>query len=358
MAQILEEKQGGLLFTVRESPGAGRGVFADVDIAAGTILWRADDLTAHVVEREYRGEVCWECFGYDRGRKLPVRDATHGFTFCSAACEVTFKQRYDDVCLQTWAAVTKSSRLKPQKMTDKNAPQPAAATAAANEISVRPPVRAIDEAWAAAAATATVIIEARTAGAKANKTQKKVLQHAVTTITPSMDVLVFQTHAVLTRYTAPSHWTAILTLADEPCPYTTPQELDDHITVYLHLAAIVPLALLPLVTIETLRTIKSREVHNSFGIRSLEDAGSEFFGYGCWPSASFFNHSCRPNVRRRRTGRVWVFESASDIPAGSQICISYLNGEEDTLSLDARRARLGKTWGFNCACERCSSPVR
>lgn len=354
MAQILEEEQG-LLFTVRETPAAGRGVFANVDIAAGTTLWRADDLTAHVVEREYRGEVCWECFGYDRGRKLPVRDATHGFTFCSAPCEVAFKQRCDDVCLQAWAAVNKSSRLKPQKATEKDGSQSTAA--ASNEIAVRPPVSAIDEAWAAAAATATVIIEARTAGAKANKTQKKILLHAVTTITPSMDTLTFQMHAILTRYTAPNHWTAILTLADEPRPYTTRQELDDHITAYLHLAAIVPLALLPLVTVETLRTVKSREVHNSFGIRSLEDAGSEFFGYGCWPSASFFNHNCRPNVRRRRTGRVWVFESASDIPAGSQICISYLNGEEDTLSVDERRARLSKTWGFDCACERCTSPV-
>ncbi|PSR82497.1 hypothetical protein BD289DRAFT_371132 [Coniella lustricola] len=339
------------LFTIRETPGAGRGVFADVDMAAGTTLWRADDLTAHVVLREYRGEVCWECFGYNRGRKLPVRDATHGFTFCSAACAAGFKARYDEVCLQTWAAVYQSSQARAQKAKEGPGPAPAG-----DETPAKPTGQVINEAWDSAVATAAFIIDVRTAGAKATKAQKRALQLAATRVVPSTDVLTFQTHALLTRYISPSHWAAILSLADEPCPYTTQQELQDHITAYLHLAAIVPPALLPLLaTADTLRTAKSREVHNSFGIRSLEDAGSEFFGYGCWPSASFFNHSCRPNVRRRRTGRVWTFEAACEIPSGRQLCISYLNGEEDALDLAERRARLCKTWGFSCACERCGS---
>lgn len=286
--------------------------------------------------------MCWECFAYDRGRKLPLRDQVHGFTFCSGECEASLKQRYDRVCLQAWAAVEKASKSKSKTEGDE----------ADGDADAKPAAAEIDEAWTAAAATAASIAEGRARGPQAAKAHKRALQQALSD-SPPVDVLTFQTHAILTRYMSPGKWSAILSLADEPRPYASKQELRDHIRAYLRLAATLPQEVLPLVTPDTLRTAKSREVHNSFGIRSLGDEGSEFFGFGVWPSASYLNHSCAPNVRRRRVGRTWVFEAKGDVPAGRELYMSYLNGEEETLTAAERKARLRKTWGFDCACAVC-----
>ena len=73
--------------------------------------------------------------------------------------------------------------------------------------------------------------------------------------------------------------------------------LKAHVCSYLQLLALVPTPMLPSVTATVCRQIMARDSNNSFGIRSLEDDGSEFFGWGVWPEASFFNHSCQPAER-------------------------------------------------------------
>ncbi|KAJ4418527.1 Histone-lysine N-methyltransferase set-6 [Gnomoniopsis sp. IMI 355080] len=332
------------LFTVRETPGAGRGAFATQTLPAGTIIHSATDLTVHVLLREYRGEVCWECFTYDRGKKLPVRDTLHGFAFCSDACAATSAQRYNDVSLQAWAVLeaTLRSKTKTEEFHVDDVTKPDAAV--------------VEAAWAVAEKTAASIVSARTNGAASTKASRRILQQALSNVpTLILDTLHFQLHAIIVRYQSPERWTSILPLEGESCPYTSAQELAGHISAFLYLAASLPRELLPFVTPDTLRTVKAREVHNSFGIRSLEDEGSEFFGYGVWPSASYFNHSCEPNVLKRRVGRTWVFEAERQIMAGEELSISYLGapGEEKTLGTSERRSRLEKTWGFVCICKRC-----
>lgn len=337
-------EQCSRLFTVRETPGAGRGAFATQTLPAGTVIHTATDLTTHVLLREYRGEVCWECFAYDRGKKLPIRGTLYGFAFCSEACAEKSRGRYDDVSLQAWAVLEATLRSKTKT----------------EEIQVddtiKPDAGVIESAWAVAEKTASSIVNARTDGTGATKAIRRVMQQALSNIpTLILDTLNFQLHAIIVRYQSPERWTSILSLEDEPCPYTSAQELAGHISAFLYLAASLPVELLPFVTSDTLLTVKAREVHNSFGIRSLEDEGSEFFGYGVWPSASYFNHSCEPNVMKRRVGRTWVFDAEKEIMAGEELSISYLGapGEEKTLNTSERRSRLEKTWGFVCVCERC-----
>lgn len=338
------------LFIVKDTPGAGRGAFTTQFVPSGTPLLLADDLTVHVLLREYRGEVCWECFAYDRGKKLSVRVAAHGFTFCSEECEAKLRGRYDSACLEAWAAVEKASKAKKTGRTDDEAP------AAQDGDDSRPTASAVEESWRAAQGTAALILSARACGPDgqaATKASRRALQQASSRAPPA-DVVSYQVHAILARHTSPGSWDAVLALADETRPYLSHRELQDHVDTYLFLLAVLPRALLALVTPDTLRTVRGREVQNSFGIRSLGDEGSEFFGYGVWPSASYFNHSCRPNVRRRRVGRTWVFEAAGDVGEGQELYISYLNGEEEVLSGTERRARLSRTWGFECGCQRCS----
>lgn len=348
MANSTKDDPSPRLFSIQETPGAGRGAFATQALPAGTIVHTANDLTVHVLLREYRGEVCWECFAYDRGKKLPIRDALHGFAFCSPACAAISSQRHDAVSLEAWAILEATLRAKTKTEETQF------------DDATRPDHKAVDAAWRLAEQTAASIVKARTdPTAPSSKALKRARQQALSNApTLLLDTLHFQLHAVLVRYRAlpdQQPWTSLLALADEPCPYTSAQELAGHLGAFLFLVAALPLALLPFVTPDTLRTVKAREVHNSFGIRSLEDEGSEFFGYGVWPSASYFNHSCEPNVIKRRVGRTWVFEAGRRIGAGEELHISYLGapGEEKRLATRERRSRLEKTWGFRCICERC-----
>lgn len=186
-----------------------------------------------------------------------------------------------------------------------------------------------------------------------NSTKKAVSKALQGRITP--DVMSFCVSGILWRHHHPEQWERLEALANDNTPYHSSDDLDAFTRAYLHLVAILPVALLPLVTAETLLTLSKRDSHNSFGIRSLEDEGSEFFGYGCWPAASYFNHSCGQNIEKKREGRIWYFRAGRNIEKGRELCITYLSGEERMLSRGQRMLRLKKTWGFDCGCERCGA---
>ncbi|KAG0204186.1 hypothetical protein BGX33_008667 [Mortierella sp. NVP41] len=99
------------------------------------------------------------------------------------------------------------------------------------------------------------------------------------------------------------------------------------------------------------RTILYREVANSFGIR---DSSDELLGFAVFPLASFFNHSCRPNIqKKRRSGgraRQMEYWSTKVIQAGEECCISYGN---ISTGWEVRQARLEDMYFFRCSCPRC-----
>ncbi|KAI8932360.1 hypothetical protein NX059_010552 [Plenodomus lindquistii] len=341
------------IFEIRQTPFAGRAVFASRDIDEGTTIWRSDDLTLSVLLREYRREVCGQCFGYDYGRDLEVRDKNVGFAFCSKECRETWRQDNGEVGVQAWAAVEKLTRgrgKEDSEMVDIDLP--------------RPKSKEIKQAWESVAGQAALIRMARE-GQEGNKNgeggavqvtkqHKKALQKALQQqITP--DVMTFCLSGILWRYHHPAEWDRVLALAVDKTPYHSSDDLNAFTRTYLALLAILPLPLLPLVTSETIFLLSSRDSHNSFGIRSLEDDGSEFFGYGCWPAASYFNHSCSPNVEKIRDGRIWTFQAGRDIKKGDELCITYLSGEERKLSRGKRMLTLRNNWGFDCLCDRCEA---
>ncbi|KAH6883366.1 hypothetical protein BKA58DRAFT_35533 [Alternaria rosae] len=335
------------LFQVRHTPTAGRAVFATQDIPQGTIVWRSEDLSLSVLLREYRREVCGQCFGYDYGRDLDIRDKTVGFAFCSETCQEKWREENGEVGVQAWTAVetlVKKRSKEDSDMVDTDLP--------------RPQVKEIQQAWENVGTQAALIRAAReseqAAGVTVTKQHKKAVQKALQqNITP--DVMSFCVSGLVWRSLHPDQWERVEALADDKTPYHSSDDLGAFTRTYLHLLAILPLPLLPLVTAESLITLSSRDSHNSFGIRSLEDDGSEFFGYGCWPAASYFNHSCGPNIEKRREGRTWFFKAGKDIQAGQELCITYLSGEERKLSRGKRMLRLKKTWGFDCGCVRCEA---
>jgi hypothetical protein len=329
------------LFEVRQTPSAGRAVFALQDIPADTLLWRANDLSLCVLLREYRREVCAQCFSYDSGRDLAIRDRTLGFVFCSAACQATWTAELGATGIAAWTAVealVKQRSKEDSAMVDADLP--------------RPPPDAIQRAWAAVAVPAALIRTARLDPAAATKQHRRALQKAlIAPLTP--DVLAFCVAGILWQHAHPSQLPSLLALAADATPYHSADDLAAFTRTYLQLLAALPLPLLPLVTPHTLLCLSSRDSHNSFGIRSLADDGSEFFGYGCWPAASYFNHSCAPNVLKKRVARTWEFRLGEAVRTGAELCITYLSGEERMLSRVKRMERLRRNWGFDCGCVRC-----
>ncbi|KZL85579.1 protein lysine methyltransferase [Colletotrichum incanum] len=349
-------------FEICDTPTAGRAVFATQDIDANTLLWRSDDLTVSSLLQEYRREVCGQCFGYNCGRDLSIQDHTVGFAFCSGECQRIWKQETGEVGVQAWTEVKKLVKKKSKEdneMVDIDLPRPTA--------------KEIAQAWEETTAQADLILTFRMAdlagdardegglqmlaadgngGGVITKRHRKAVQKALQQPIHA-DVMGFCVSGIIAQYKNPQRWKHVLSLAVDSTPYSSTDDLHAFTRTYLHLLAILPLPLLPFTTPEALLLLSSRDSHNAFGIRSLEDEGSELFGYGCWPAASYFNHSCGPNVEKKREGRAWEFKTARNIGKGEQLCITYLGGEERKMSRETRMLTLRRNWGFECGCKRC-----
>jgi hypothetical protein len=110
------------------------------------------------------------------------------------------------------------------------------------------------------------------------------------------------------------------------------------------------------------RSIYFRERANSFGIWEMGDSeiakgdggvtdDLELLGWGIYPSAVYFNHSCDANVYKIRDGRSIKFIARRMIEKDEEACISYGSIGEDA---GERRARLLEHYHFLCSCTRCN----
>lgn len=109
---------------------------------------------------------------------------------------------------------------------------------------------------------------------------------------------------------------------------------------------------------ELFRLIIGREFGNSFGIWQInEDSlhenseNKEFLGYMLHPEASFFNHSCDPNVKKYRIDNRMHFQTMNDIKKDDQLCIDYYHVLNDPYL--ERQKIMMDNWFFSCLCERC-----
>ncbi|KAK1961067.1 SET domain-containing protein [Colletotrichum sublineola] len=351
-------------FEIRDTPTAGRAVFATRDIVADTLLWRSDDLTVSSLLQEYRREVCGQCFAYNYGRDLAIQDRTVGFAFCSEECQSTWRQENGEVGVRAWAEVKKLAKRRSKEdneMVDIGLP--------------RPTPEEIAQAWDATKTQADLILTFRMAeladdvqgglqgpalsgnsngngNRPITKQHRKAVQKALQQPVHA-DIMGFCVSGIIVQYQTPQRWESVLSLAVDSTPYSSADDLRAFTRTYLHLLAVLPPQLLPFTTPQSLLLLSSRDSHNAFGIRSLEDEGSELFGHGCWPAASYFNHSCGPNVTKRREGRAWEFRASRDVGKGEQLCITYLGGEERDMPRETRMSTLKRNWGFECGCQRC-----
>ncbi|CAF1176493.1 unnamed protein product [Rotaria sp. Silwood1] len=108
----------------------------------------------------------------------------------------------------------------------------------------------------------------------------------------------------------------------------------------------------PYITPSTIRSIIGKNLTNIYAIWSIDEpnGNKEYFGYSLYPSASFFNHSCNPNLMKIKQGAKIIFKLLKNIKKDEELCIHYGNSISD--GLEIRRKYL-KEWFFDCLCERC-----
>eukprot|EP00238_Polyblepharides_amylifera_P003568 CAMPEP_0196577764 /NCGR_PEP_ID=MMETSP1081-20130531/6779_1 /TAXON_ID=36882 /ORGANISM="Pyramimonas amylifera, Strain CCMP720" /LENGTH=141 /DNA_ID=CAMNT_0041896773 /DNA_START=144 /DNA_END=566 /DNA_ORIENTATION=+ len=91
---------------------------------------------------------------------------------------------------------------------------------------------------------------------------------------------------------------------------------------------------------------------NGFGLWDLWT--NKLGGYGIFPSASLFNHSCVPNLchdlHARQGGGMLVFRALMDVKEGDELFSSYL----DLTKSKRERSKTIQSWCFNCRCLRCN----
>ncbi|KAK0889107.1 Histone-lysine N-methyltransferase set-6 [Friedmanniomyces endolithicus] len=302
------------LFSVKTIPGAGRGIIASRDISEDTTVLNSEPPVAHVLFREYRKEVCAHCFLYDRGRTLRVKDHDTGKVFCSASCQ------------QEWLVHTDH----------------------------RPDIEDVDRRWEKAQGEADEYVRTRSDTSNAlDDTGRKQAKGAVASSTDP-DIVGYLLSGILYHDQQPDRWReAVMTLAMHDEPYATTHDLEAHCNSFVQLSSSMPVSLLRSCTVQVCRALAAVSSHNAFGIRSGGEDGEEYMGYGVYPSASYFNHSCRPNVAKQRVGNVWKFWVTEDVRQGEELCISYLGGDEKDLNVRQRRGHLREVWGFICECARC-----
>ena len=337
------------LFTIQVIPGAGRGVLASIPLLPATKVFASPHPAAYVIFRQYRKEVCAQCFAYDRGRTLAVKDNAAGRVFCNESCYEAWKQDEGELGVEAWQALETFFKSRSKAITS---------TATQLTFGNKPGQEAIAATWEEAEEIASLQRSARLGngsgpGIKSEREYRKAVHHVWTQVVDP-DILGYLLSGILFRHRYPDEWKErVLSLAMDKEPYTTTKDLEAHCNSFLQLVAVIPLSLLDSCTTEACLSLAQAGSHNAFGIRSGGEDNEEYMGYSVYPEASYFNHSCSPNISKKREGKSWVFSIARPVREGEQLCISYLGGDEKDMTLAERRARLQQVWGFECKCERC-----
>jgi len=98
-----------------------------------------------------------------------------------------------------------------------------------------------------------------------------------------------------------------------------------------------------------------RQITNGFGIQEADGAPCE--AYGCFPTASYFNHSCSPNVgiMHGMSKPNIIFYAREDIDPQTEVNITYIPLRDcATLSTGQRRHLLMQQYAFFfCHCSNC-----
>jgi hypothetical protein len=323
-------------------PGAGLSCYAIKDLPASTkVLDTRRSPIAGVICQAFRKEVCAWCFSYNRGNILKHKLETGGRNsrgvawFCQTSCIEAWRNEVTEEGVRASIAVEEA--LTRLHLTRPGVEEGSSCTASD-----------IDSAWKEALSVSERILKDR----KRRSLACPILRPACFDIDDSRFILSglisFQRNAEAIS--------EVLQLGPSWSPYlASKSKLAQHTDIFHFLISALPLdsPVLAYTTPYFITALITRDSGNSFGIWDLQLAGQELFGYAMYPCASYFNHSCSPNLQKRRIGRFYTFTTCREVEEGEELCISYLGGAERELDTRSRQGRLKDGWFFDCSCTRC-----
>ncbi|CCH40488.1 SET and MYND domain-containing protein 5 [Wickerhamomyces ciferrii] len=341
-------------FEVRQTQ-YGRACFASQDIPKGVEILISNSPFATVILHEFRKEVCSSCFGYEYGKycKVKLTDLPEfksnkkfrgaGLWFCS------------EKCMEDWLKFDSKGELTQAFETFLEFYQTKTKSPAPETTEFNPKITTeyIELYWK----------DIEDWESKASKMKKTKLLGKL----PYLDEDEYTgarliIHALYNIYQNHESLETFKELQTNELQKVGrfPALLRSQASIYQVLKTILPDYLQPFLTIETIRLIFGREYGNSFGTWQLVDDKSsenkEFLGYSLFPEASFFNHSCSPNLKKYRKVNRMHFQTTADIAKGEQMCIDYFHMLDESLMV--RQEVLSKNWFFECACDRCDEEFR
>lgn len=320
--------------------GAGLACFASKPLENGQVVLRAQDPVASTVVAKFRKEVCAWCFHYTFGDilkfKLETPRRRGAAWFCSTSCRDNWRKLIGDVGWTAIAAfedgLARSSKSGVSNTEDETCS-----------------LQDIETAWDNALKSGEKILATR-------RTKPRwVPPTATLTHDVDLDEARFSLSAFISFHNHPHTYDQVKRLVPTLKLYTDSRAtLQGHIDIYLYMLSVLPLdsPIMRYVTPLHMVTVFTRDSGNSWGIWGLELA-EELFAYCMYPTASYFNHSCAPNLSKERIGREYVFKAAREIPEKAELNVSYLGGAEKTLGFRERQERLLKGWFFICHCHKC-----
>ncbi|KAF7984321.1 hypothetical protein HWV62_15311 [Athelia sp. TMB] len=380
------------LFCLKSTTYGGRSLFATIFIPANSLVHASESPCAHVIYKDYRKTV-----SSDSGANSKHKSGTgNGERFCTIICKdlwIAEGMKYNGVrgkvSNAVEAAVRRMHRERHKSISSSELSpglDPEVASTITQEI--------LDTAWIAAvnqedgpiAQLNDMELEIMRF-VSSGLVQLLLLRNQLAAAVPdALELPVIQANQLKQ---------SALNLQENELPHIQqrPYILESHIRIHSFLRSAIALGRRDSddmfgkePTAESkaggwVRGILGRDAGNAFGIRQdsssaasvggsdLED--DEMMGWGLWVDASYFNHSCNPNIKKVRVGRTLQFYTTAAIQPGEELCISYvdLDSVEDADTSSAEQtnkggeAQVGETrrqllmsgWFFACECPRCQS---
>ncbi|WPK22800.1 hypothetical protein PUMCH_000013 [Australozyma saopauloensis] len=348
------------LFEVKQTKYGGRGCFSTQKIQENQPVLTTNYPIGCSVVRPFRKEVCWWCFAYHDGKTLKNR-IDGKLYFCSEYCMAHFTA-YDPEGLLRTSLISVEDLYSKCAGEIKDEDVPGRDEDLSSLIELR---------WSQVHEW-----EKKIFSLKPSKRQKffptvteedyAEIKYVITTLySLYLDLNFSGTHNSADSDRDPecepvSHSQEVelfklLQSSEEDKVRKYPYLLVSYTNIYKFVRLACPISLLPYITTLNVRGIIGRNLTNAFGIWSHiteHDEEREFFGFGVYASASYFNHSCYPNVKKVREGNTYKFIASRDIFPGEEMCISYGVRESDNV---IQRRDCLKEWFFTCGCSRCIS---
>ncbi|CAH6718405.1 hypothetical protein CLIB1444_01S05996 [[Candida] jaroonii] len=355
-------------FQVSETKYGGNGCFSYNTIPKGEIILISKIPVGSTVSRDFKKEVCNLCFKYDDGRnlkhKLGLPKYNQYLYFCSETCVNTFNE------IDPEKLLTKSL-LDLDNYYNQGLKKPEV------EYSSKPLTESnIENKWQETEIWDNDILKIKST--KWSKFIPRINESEYSEIKYIISILfqMFQSE----NAEANTEFMKDLNIREslnfevklfdflqnsETEKYLKfPELLESYVNIFKFVRLTSPIQFQKFINTSTIRSIIGKNLTNAFGIWSITgdsevdhniNENREFFGFGVFPSASFFNHSCDPNIKKIRKGNELHFQTKREIEPHEELCIDYGNYLDE--SVEIRRKQL-KEWFFDCGCKRCEVELK